>query len=479
MGVSWLGREPRTAALPGPTELRPGLGETTAPAYAGSSSTLNAEQRAMIQYAKQDGLARLSVSIVADTGSRVRLLPGVFNPKNGQWENSDDPFLHELIMRLKGRYTDQQQTLWQHLWHRRVTGERYQVREFDPAENEVYFSVYGPTAVEQVGNGRSYRIKDTEGDKGRLVAAQDVTRMWWPDPNWPRQPWSPLWAGLSDLRRFHLLGKVISRTAASSLIARGMIWVPKEGLGREIVHRGKKKRQLFADYYDASHDTLIAADDSVAATVPYLISYGNDFKEPQLIKFGIPFDNQLIPLRSEALESYARSADMPSALLINGGPGGGQTGSGQRFNHISDLLVDRRYFDHTVAPQLDAVLHWDLTRYFFRPALIAARDAGAWKGDPDMVRISYDASPVIIPADKSKSALVAFRSGLLSTKAALEALGFNEADAPSPGELQKIIALMVAMNQGIRAGDQNQTPDGQPRGEVSANGQGTKVSTSA
>lgn len=453
-----------------------GLGEVSAPALIGGTGTLTAEQTAMVDYAKTNGLARFAISLVADTGSRVLLRPEKFNPKTGDWDRSDDEFANKIIMMLRGRYTDQQQTLWYHLWHRRVTGERFQVRELDPASMTIHHSVYGPTAIERLKDGASYLIKDSPGDKGRKVAAQDVRRMWWPDPNYPAMAWSPLWAGLDDLKRYHLLGKVISRTASSALLARGIIWVPKEGLGKMVTHKGKQRRELLAQYYDAANDKLHAADDSVAAVVPYAMYYGNDFKEPSLITFPVAFDGNLLGLRSEALESFARSADLPSSLVVNGGPGSGTAGGSTGMNHITDLLVDRRYFDHTVAPQIDAVLHWDLTNGYLRPALAAAAQAEVFQDEPSLYRIGYDPSPVIIPADKSVNALMAFRSGLLSVRSTLEALGFNADDAPKPSELTKIIETMVAMNQGIRAGDNNTKANGQgPQGEVSANGQGTAV----
>lgn len=479
MGVSWFGREPKTGAMPPPLERFQTLGEITSPVHAGSQGTLTAEQVAMSAYARKNGLARFAVSIVADTGSRVLLMPEEFNPKTGEWERSDDEFANQVIMMLRGKYTDQQQTIWYHLYHRRVTGERYQVRELDPATMTVTHSVYGPLAVERLKDS-TYLIKDRQNDKGRRVGAQDVRRMWWADPDWPLQPWSPLWAGLSDLERFHLLGRVISRTASSALLARGVFWVPKEGLGRMVTHRGKQRRELQAGYYDAANDKLHADDDSVAAIVPYMMFYGNDFKSPELIKFDVPFDGNLLPMRAEALESFARAADLPSALLINGGTGGGQAEGGGRMNHITDLLVDRRYFDHTVAPQVDAVMHADLTEHYFRPALRNGAAFGAFAKNPEMFRIGYDPSPVIIPADKSQTALIAFRSGLLSMDSALRALGFKPEDAPTPEELTKIIELMQSMNQGIRAGDSNFKNNGQPpAGTVSANGQGTAVKTPA
>lgn len=478
MGVSWFGREPKTAAMPPALERFQGLGEITSPVWAGSSKTLTAEQVAMSHFARTNGLARFSVSIVADTGSRVLLVPEEFNKKTGEWERSDNDFANVVLMMLRGLYTDQQQTIWYHLYHRRVTGERYQVRELDPATMTVTHSVYGPLAVERLKDS-TYIIKDRANEKGRRVGAQDVQRMWWVDPDWPLQPWSPLWAGLSDLERFHLLGRVISRTASSALLARGVFWVPKEGLGRMVTHRGKQRRELQAGYYDAANDKLTAADDSVAAIVPYMMFYGNDYKSPELIKFDIPFDGNLLPMRAEALESWARASDLPSALLVNGGSGAGQA-DGQRMNHITDLLVDRRYFDHTVAPQVDAVLHADLTNFYLRPALRNGLAAEAFQGDPEMFRIGYDPSPVIIPADKSQTALIAFRSGLLSMDSALRALGFKPEDAPTPEELTKIIELMQSMNQGIRAGDNNLKNNGQgPQGTVNANGQGTAVKTPA
>lgn len=467
---------PATAAGgPGIDYVR-GIGQVSR-STASMPGTMSGDQRQMVRYSKTNGLARFAVAIVADTGSRVKLFPERLNTRNGEWEQFDDELCHAILARFRGRYTDAQQTLWYHLWHRRATGERYQVYEVDPMTGEAYFSVYGIMAVTVEGD--RFRIIDREGGQYRYVPAGQVVRMWWPDPDYPQQAWTPLFAGIEDLKRYHLLGRVISRTAASSLLSRGIMWVPREGLGPKVMPQDRPR--LLVDYYNAARDRLSAEDDSVAATVPFVMHYGNDFQAPKLISFDMPFDNQILSLRSEALESFARAADLPSSIVINGGPGRGQASAGsQGFNHITDLLVDRRYFDHTVAPQVEAVLHEDLTRWFLRPALNAAVQRGAFQVDPMMVRVGYDPSPVIVPADKSRNALEAFRTGLLKVDSALKALGFAPADAPSPAELRQILELIVATHQGqgLYQGDRNQVP-GTPQRNVVDAGTGTAVATNA
>lgn len=433
-------------------------------------------QADLARLARTNGLLRFAIAIVADTGSRVRLLPERFNPATGQWEEGDSELANIIVSSWRGRYGSQASTLWTHLWHRRTVGERFQVREV--VDGKVFFTPYAPSAIERRGD--SYAVKESPSDTGRLLPKEAVTRMWWPDPEWPRLPYSPLAAGLTDVKRYTLLGRVIDRTAASALLARGILWMSTEAVlarGAAVQTPGEGSQALpplLKDYYDAAQATLGADDLSVAGVTPFLLHSPNGAGEPKLIQFGSPFDGQLLPLRREALEAFARAADLPSSLVINGGAGSGTGDMGG--NHISDLLVDRRFFDTTVAGQVEAVLH-DLTLSILQPALSAAMQSGAFTDNPAMWRIGYDPSPVVLPPDKSRNALEAFRTGLISIEAAVTALGFSMEDIPSAEELRSILEILTSVNQGYAAGDAARTPGSEERGVQSMNGQGTMVDT--
>lgn len=437
------------------------------PVGGGDGSTLNTRQfqDRMHTYVHEEGLARFSTAFVADAASRVDLVGEAYVAGVGwvqDFETDDTKQLADeakvvnaLVSKLRGKYTDVEQTLWNIVWHKRSVGECYLVNEDDDQELGVTYTPYSYKAVEsklggEGGKDRGYKISDRPGARigqgARWVPESQVSRIWTPHPDFPLLPYSSLWAGLRDLDRYELLGRVIDRTANSALLQKGMVWFPGEAMDDVVdIGGGNVMPRLVRDYYAAANVTLKAKSASdVSAVAPFAIWYDSDFGEPQVIKFGMPMESSWFDMRSSVIADFARTVDLPSVMVINGGAGGSSGTAGSSSNHWSDLLIDRRTFDMTVGRDLDTVCHEDLTRSFLRPQITALGQGrqltGRW-------RVGYDPTKLLVNQDRSLFALDGLRIGLISYKATAKRLGFRQDELAGPDDIKKLAELVTRSAQ--------------------------------
>lgn len=422
---------------------------------------VSAQQDRMHAYIHSEGLARFSVAFVADAATRVNLCAEAYVPSMGWVQDfdqseaqalaEDGKVINSLISRFRGKYTTAEQTLWNLIWHKRSVGELYLVQEDDP-DFGITYTPYSYKAVTKATGGATgkepgYKLMDRPGARigagARWVPDSQVDRIWTPHPDFPLQPYSALWAGLKDLDRYTLLGKVIDRSANSALLNRGMIWFPGEAMDETVNVGGKQMPKLARDYYASANATMKSKSDSdVSAVAPFAVWYDSDYGQPVMIKFSMPLESSWFDMRTAVIADFARTVDLPSVMVINGGAGGSSGTDGSSSNHWSDLLVDRRTFDMTIGRDLDTVTHEDLTRSFLRPQL-----AAKGLGQSARWRVGYDPTPLIVNQDRSLFALDSVRIGLISYKAAAKRLGFRPDEMATEEDLKKLAALVTRSAQ--------------------------------
>lgn len=410
------------------------------------------------EFATVLGVIRFASGIGADACARCDL--GVeknVDEAHDTWEPSDSDFLAEVLAGYRGKRQTQRELVRQHAWLQDTIGEALQILE--PDGRKFRFSIRSPLAAEPMGNG--LMIRDIPGGNvtdgtGRLVPDEMIRRMWIPDETWPGYATSPLHGVLDDCERYWTLGRRMRRTYESGLVGNGIVWTPSEAhtqLPRQQTEPGSVGQpgtDLERDYY-ATALRAFGEDDSVEAIAPILWRWPKEWGPPEKLDLSSILDEKAIDHRSEALECIARGLNYPQRLLVDGGA---------NTNHWGQWLLQESFVKEAVNPKMERICWGDLTETYLRPMLRALAAKGLFNDDPELYRIGFDPTPVIVHPDQSKTALDLYKQGLLSDTMALNANGFDGSTVPDADELKRWILRTQIQRESIRPQTTSTLPSG-------------------
>ena len=262
--------------------------------------------------------------------------------------------------------------------------------------------------------------------------------MYMPHPihsSWPDAPTRALVPTLHEL--IDLSGHV--QTAAKSRIAgAGLLLVPNSlstvAPGQSTGVNPPEGSPLMHSLIRTSQASLRSPTD-VSRHLPVILEgHQEALNAVRHLSLQTPFDERVDELRTSAVRRIAIGLDIPPEVL---------TGMGD-LNHWTAWAVEASGQRVNIEPTLNFVTR-ELTVKFLRPALEAMGIP-----DADDYMVSFEDAGAQSEANKGDLALAAYELGLLSAQATREALGYNEADAPSPAEAQ---ARQEAANTGDRQTD--------------------------
>lgn len=400
-------------------------------------------------FARNMGAIRFAAGITADSGARCdRIVEKCVDPRSDLWEPvADDPIAADLLRSYQGQHQTQDELVRQHIWLYRIPGEMVQfVEQF---QGKAVWSIRAPQSVEW--RNSDVLIRDVPGGSerdgtARVVPYELVKRLWIPNEDWPALATSPMEGVMADCERYWSLARLVQRQADSPAAMNGVFWTPagphkgaratqeQMGPGGNGVPGSKTERQ----YYDYARRSF-EDNDSIEAVVPPMMWWDKEEGKPEWVKIGDGLDPNGIAHRNEALEAIGRGLDYPQRLLVSG------TGDG---NHWSDWLLEEQFARSSLAPILERVCWGDLTQTFFRPGLRALRARGLWDGDPELYRVGFDMSPVVVHPDQSKMALELYKLGLLKDTVMLELAGLDVTALPSRAELARWILRTSVLHPG-------------------------------
>lgn len=387
------------------------------------------------RYTRTLGIARFANSITADTCARCIIRPEQ-RDENGDWaEVEDDAELTDALEEYRNEQLGQgsSELVRAHAWHYQVAGEGAIV--WTDGSDGLDWFVFSLRAIEWdwplLGQAM---IRLIPGGKvtdrtAFVVPRKQVVRFWNPDEEWPGYATSPMASSIDDLHRIAALARFVRRTASSRLAMSGMVWTPGEAHEDTDSETGEQvtASKIERDYWDIAQGA-IEDDDNPASIIPPMFHWQHDWGKPEWTEVGRGLDPHLLEHMEAAQKDYARGINLPTSLVIGGGPGEG--------NHWSDWLVDEKFFEAGVAPTMDRITHGDMTRTFLRPWLRLRGRA------PDGLRVGYDPGPVIVRPDQSELALRLHLAGLLEGKAVLEAGNFDPDRIMKPAELARLLEIL-------------------------------------
>lgn len=385
------------------------------------------------RYSRSITAASFNALVIADMCARCTLR--VERRAGTEWEPIEDPQFAGITDEYSNSLQGPDDLIRVHAWHYQVAGEMLgTVRD---TEFGVEYGIYSTAAAEwdkpNEGEVTIKLVPDGKVDKDTafVVPRNQVVRFWMPDQEWQAYAWSPMTAGITDLKRYDALARYALKTADSAVAMSGVLWGPGEAHAEpapggeddaDADDAGTVRSKLEQYYYEIAKVRTSTSED-VTSVVPPFMHWDKEWGPPEWVKLGEPLDPNGIAYRDEALTDFARGTPLPVTTVVGGGVGDA--------NHWSEWLASAKMFDSGVAPTMDRVTHLDLTRAFLWPRAVLG---GVEKADLRNYRIGYDPSPVVIKPDNSTNALAAWRAGLLDDVPALEAMGFTESDLLSDPE---------------------------------------------
>jgi hypothetical protein len=253
-----------------------------------------------------------------------------------------------------------------------------------------------------------------------------LIRCWTPHPRRVSEPDSPTRSAIPDLREIEALRKREFAELDSRLAGAGLLALP-DGLD---LPRGPDDPPGTVGFQAMLQRAMAASlrDRSTAeAMVPIMLSGQGDLLEKiRLITFWSELSDQILPMRKEAVESLARSLDIPPEVLM----GLGST------NHWSAWAVS----DEAITTQIKPVLlriAAALNLGYLAPALEALGY------DPARYTYAFDPSAITVRPNRSADASTAWDRLLLSDDAARAAGSWGDEDAPDLDERARRIAEKI------------------------------------
>lgn len=388
--------------------------------------------------------------------SRVRLLAAKVSKSGDEPEILDSGPAAELAAGLCNGTDGQSQLLRSLAVQLSVPGEAYfvgrDVTEIDEftgvlldAEPDEYGRVWTVQPKETMRQARrtfrdllgrerrgwDMRVDDTRWV--RLPAESLVTRIW---DRHERLPWlamSPARAALPIMREVDMYNRQVMATLVSRVAMNGMLLIPDEVVLPVNPQYEEEVDPFFAELIDIMRAAIKnPGAPSSAAPIPLRIPAELIDKIKHLI-FATPLDNKLFEAREQTLRRLATTLNLPAEII---------TGMGD-VNHWSSWQLTEDAIKMHISPKVEIVTRC-LTMGYLHPMLRALGEQTRTK-DGERIIFWYDTSELTQRPDRSEAAR-ALRDMMIITDAATRREnGFDEADAPTDDELEKMVLMKLAV----------------------------------
>lgn len=388
--------------------------------------------------------------------SRVRLLAAKVSKSGDEPEILDSGPAAELVASLCNGTDGQAQLLRSLAIQLSVPGEAYfvgrDVSEIDEfsgvlldAEPDEYGRVWTVQPKETMRQsrrtfkdliGRERRGWDMRVDDMRWVrlpAEALVSRIW---DRHERLPWlamSPARAALPIMREVDMYNRQVMATLVSRVAMNGMLLIPEEVVLPVNPQYEEEVDPFFAELIDIMRSAIKnPGAPSSAAPIPLRIPAELIDKIKHLI-FATPLDEKLFEARGQALRRLATTLNLPAEII---------TGMGD-VNHWSSWQLTEDAIKMHISPKVEIITRC-LTIGYLHPMLRALGENVRTK-DGERIIFWYDTSELTQRPDRSEAAR-ALRDMMIITDAATRREnGFDEADAPTDDELEKMVLMKLAI----------------------------------
>jgi hypothetical protein len=325
-----------------------------------------------------------------------------------------------------------------------IAGEAFLHGYYNDTDGSETWEILSTTQVQLAGTG-DIQIKDSlsgqfrslrKDNKGELQ--EELIRLWRPHPKDGALADAPL-ISLGVVCDTLILVEAESQASTQSRIAsNGLLAIPE---GFELPKQNKTDDDNNPSFMEELTEALVnPINDPGAATAAVPVVIQGQAEDIQAIKF-FRFDREDQSSTSEkaerALRTLARSLDVPPEII---------TGLGDS-NHWSAWQIDTSTYEHHIDPMVRLVAD-SLTMGYLRPAL---KELGWENEDLQKIQIWHDPGQLTENPNRTQDTLNAFDRGGIGYETFRDMLGFTEDDAPTPEELQTILAFKSGLNPDMAA----------------------------
>lgn len=443
----------------------------------------------------------------ARTLSSVRFFPAILDEKGDPQEVEEGPLvdLFERIQDPGGGRSDLTGSYGRLMF---LTGDGYLTVGQDADSDEEAWEFLSPLELRvkpESGRGRPQeyvRLRAPGASQEELVEAPDdafepignEVRVW---RLWRRHPGYSLWADSpvrAVLDLYELLRTLTASAGAESTsrLDRGGFYLPNElSLATPAEDGGSEDSSIdiFLQEWQEGMTSAIKNPGDASAMSPLVLTGPATF--PGANGTVIPVKDTLGYFQIGRQNDY-KEAEMwdKTILRISYGldlPRERVTGVGD-LNHWSGWLIDEEGFRQHVAPVAEKFCS-DLNAAYLRPSAIREGIP-----DADKVVIGYDPADAINHPDEVKTAREAYRDAVVGATYYRERIGATDEDAPTPEEVELILALLgktppgeepedeaaeTSPADGGRGGDTEEEPPEIEDSDQNGNGNGRKAQVAA
>lgn len=385
--------------------------------------------------------------------SRVRLTAAKISPGGDEPEILDKGPAADIVSKLMGGTDGQSQLLRSlgvqlsvpgdaYLVGREVTQADYESGVLLDAEPDESGQVW---TVQPVNTLRRRRRAFRRGQSNWELQVDDA--FWTPLPNeslvcriWDRNehfPWramSPAKAALPIMREIDMYNRHIIAILVSRVALNGMMLIPDEVTLPVNPHYEDEADPFISEMIDIMMAS-IKNPGSPAAAMPMPVRVPAEMIEKfKHFVFATPLDQKIFEHREQALKRLATTLNLPAEIV---------TGMGD-VNHWSGWQLTEDAIKIHVSPKAEIVTRC-LTVGYLHPML---KTLGEPTRDTDGTRyiVWYDTSELTQRPDRSAAAISLREMLVITDAAARRETGFDEADAPTDDELEKMVLMQLAVN---------------------------------
>lgn len=389
--------------------------------------------------------------------SRVRLNAAVVRKGGDEPELLDSGPAADLIAGLVGGTDGQSQLLRSLAVHLSVPGDGYLVGR-QVTEDDITSGVLMDAEPDEHGNvwtvqpantlrpsrrtfrdllGRTRRGWDLQVDETRWVKLDEnalVCRIWDRNEWKPWESMSPAKAALPIMRELDMYNRQVIATLLSRVALNGMLLLPEDlSLPTNPAYE-EAADPFFAELIDLMRAAIKnPGAPSSAAPMPLRVP-AELIDKIKHLTFATPLDQKLFDAREQTIRRLATTLNLPAEII---------TGMGD-VNHWSSWQLTEDAIKMHISPKVEIITKC-LTIGYLQPML---RALGHPLRTPagERIIVWYDTSELTQRPDRSEAARALREMLVISDEATRRENGFDESDAPTDEELEKMILMKLAVN---------------------------------